>query len=159
MSNNQELADQQIAARLLEIRKAFGLSQKKLAQIVEANQSNVSAALSGKRGVPKVWIYKLISRYTKLNEKWIWTGEGEMLNDINTQGASSSDPMLIMDVQALKESNGRQLSKDEMERMLARMAFRIEELEEWKREMENWKNEIIVYLMEEGRRQKGLDRG
>jgi predicted transcriptional regulator len=144
MLNSQEDINTEIAARLLKIRHEFNLSQKKLAQIVEASQSNVSSALAGKRGIPKVWIFKIISRYTKLNEDWIWTGNGEMLKYIPEE--KKSGEMLVME-DMTKYSNGRQLKKDEMEKMLARMAFRIEELEEWRREMEEWKKEVLSHLM------------
>ncbi len=119
------------ANRLNQLRKKINLSQRSMAQLVGANQGNTSTVLSGKRKIPDLWIYKLKEKYVQINTDWIWTGEGEMLMTAQ-RGDMNSPPIVSMGDYV----PGRSLKKEQLERLVLQLLYRVEELEAWKRDVE-----------------------
>jgi len=156
--------------RLKEFYKQLNLTQEQLGQIVKADQTNISGAVTGARKIQSVWIYRLKEKYINFNENWLWTGEGEMFTG-ETSEKNVEEGIMVEESSRL--SNGRPLKKEELEKMLLRLTYRMDEMEEWKRqadayiakierdiqELEEWKRQAIVELMEEGRVKKGLKGG
>ena len=140
---SQKLIEQ--GNRLETVRRHFNLSQKALSQIVEANQTGVSVVIGGKRKIPRYWLVKLEQKYTQLNIDWLVSGQGDMLKDIKSNDGGGTGPASTLEILPSKEGNGRTLTNDEMERMMARMAFRIEELEDWKMAQEEWRQEMEMW--------------
>lgn len=91
--------------------------------MVNVQPSNVSEALAGKRPIPEVWIFKIISNLPKIDNQWLRTGEGEMLQ-------KQSLPGLVSEEKSPVYGNGKSLTPDEMEKMLARLSYRVGELTE-----------------------------
>jgi len=63
--------------RIIEARKALGLTQQKFADNLKISQTNASALERNFHGVPDRTI-KLICFTYGVNENWLKTGEGEM---------------------------------------------------------------------------------
>lgn len=131
MNDYQIDTRKEIGYRLNAFRKSMGISQKELAQLVNANQGNVSNVINGLRDMPKIWTYKLREKYARLNEEWIYTGEGDMLKSENKQEYK----YLIFEDPA-QYLPSKDLSRKELERMVMHLWYRVGELEAWRREME-----------------------
>lgn len=122
MTQNQNVEFAELGNRLNEIRRHFRLSQKKLAQLVEGNQSGVSSVLSGKRKIPRIWYIQLGNKYPQLNINWLRTGEGEMLLS-NTPEESSPRPSAESSIKF-----NAALTRDDMERLILRLNLQVQEL-------------------------------
>lgn len=133
MVENQENKKVEQGARFDQLITFLRIKQTALAQLVGTKQPSISHAISGKTGIPKVWLYKLREKYRNINEDWIWTGEGEML--IPIKGDENMPQILAME-DLVNYMPGRPLKKEEMERLVLRLVYRVEELEAWKREVE-----------------------
>lgn len=88
--------------RIKEIRKSLGLSQKDFGDQIGVKQGSVAAYESGAR-VPLDAIITSICRTFSVNERWLRTGEGNMmipkeldkqLDEILEQIASSEDELI-----------------------------------------------------------------
>ena len=66
-----------LSQRIIEIRKALGLTQVEFADDLKISQSHVGALEKGTRKIPER-IIKLICFTYSVNESWIKTGKGEM---------------------------------------------------------------------------------
>lgn len=73
---------------------------------------------------------------------WFEHGLGSSLKSNVGEG---SGPPSTIEILPSKEGNGHTLTNDEMERMMARRAFRIEELEDWKTAQEEWRQEMEMW--------------
>ena len=56
------------------------LSDGEFADKINVGRSQLSEAMSGKRKVSERYILKLLMKFPEINEEWLRTGEGEMLN-------------------------------------------------------------------------------
>lgn len=56
-----------------------------------SNKSSFSQVLNGKKTIPESFIKRLCSLHEKLNEHWILTGKGDMLNENNTDKLTHSE--------------------------------------------------------------------
>jgi hypothetical protein len=125
--------------RLEEIRLHFGFTQKEFTLLFEGNQGNYSNIISGKRPLPEIWIYKLKEKYVNLNEDWVFTGEGTMFNESDNKGKydllESVDYYKVGEPELLSEAM-KKLSLPELQRMVLRLVYRVEELERRVRQLE-----------------------
>lgn len=170
MAESQKDVKVERGARLKVFYKAVGLTQTKLAQLVGADQTAISMAVDGKRNVQRVWLYRLKEKYNSFNDEWLWTGEGEMFTG-ETSEKNVEEGIMVEESSRL--SNGRPLKKEELEKMLLRLTYRMDEMEEWKRqadayiarmereiqELEQWKNKATVALIEGRKRKDGIGEG
>jgi len=69
--------DTGINQRIIEARKALGLTQQKFAENLKISQTHASALERNFRGIPERTI-KLICFTYGVSESWLKTGEGEM---------------------------------------------------------------------------------
>lgn len=67
--------------RIKEIREHFGLSQRKFAKRIGIAGSTVAMFESGSRTMKDIHIKRIVSEFM-VNELWLRTGEGEMLESI-----------------------------------------------------------------------------
>lgn len=135
MTANQEDKKIEQGARFDQLITFLRLKQNVLAQLVGTKQPSISHAITGKTGIPKVWLYKLKQKYRNINEDWIWTGEGEMLM-VSSNSIEGTTPMVAMD-DSSHYTPGRPLKKDELERLVLRLMYRVNELESWKQDIED----------------------
>lgn len=150
MNDYQDDTKNKIGERLNAFRKEMGLSQKELAQLVEANQGNVSNVIKGIRAMPKIWTYKLKEKYARLNDDWIITGNGQMLiSEILVNNFSLKDPIpsgTISEPFELYSGNARELTRKELERMVLHLSYRVGVLEEKVAGLEDAKREAISMM-------------
>ena len=151
MAENQEDKRIDQGARFYILITSLGIKQKILAELVGTKQPSISAAIKGRTGIPKTWLYKLMQKYRNINDDWIWTGQGEMLLEMKKTGEGSSDKVIGDTYHEANEdlnrySNGRSLKKDEVEMMLAmiaRLNYRVDELEG---EIGRMRQELVDHL-------------
>lgn len=141
---NQSNINKEKCYRFDEIRKELGLSQKAMAEIVGANQGNYSSVMSGKRNLPDVWTYRLKEKYVQVNDMWVLSGEGEMFLTSKNEGPFLSEP-------DSGYGNAKELTKKELEKLVLHLSYRVTVLEEWKKDMEEWKREAIS-MVERGKK-------
>ena len=114
-----QLTDTEILEKLL---KYTNLSQKDFAKVIGGHQPVLSKIKKGEREFSKDILVAIAKCYPEISVTWLLMGEGEMLmpeeNDV------------------LNYIPGRPLKEDEMERLVLRLVYRVEELEAWKKEME-----------------------
>ncbi len=147
MSENQDIKRKEQGARFSILIERLGTNQVSLAQLVGTKQPSISQAIKGKTGIPKIWLYRMREKYRNINEDWLWTGDGEMLTveqiEYDNKDLLAMEPMI-------NYSNGKALKKEEIEKMLARMIYRIGELEDeqkrFREEMESMRRELVEYL-------------
>lgn len=56
------------------------LSDGEFADKIDVGRSQLSEVMSGKRKVSERYILKLLTKFPEISEKWLRTGEGDMLN-------------------------------------------------------------------------------
>ena len=66
------------------------LNQAELAQIAGINRTQFSELVTGKRKLSDKAIHKIASSFPEINEKWLLTGEGEMLKNTSAVAESHS---------------------------------------------------------------------
>ena len=67
----------EVGQRIIEIRKAIGLTQKEFAKDIKISQTHISALELNTRTIHER-IIKMICFTYGVNEKWLKTGEGEI---------------------------------------------------------------------------------
>lgn len=71
-----------IAARLKELRKALHLTQAEFAKRIGSTQNNLTCYETGRRN-PSAAVFHSISREFNANEDWLRTGNGDMFNPMS----------------------------------------------------------------------------
>ena len=71
--------------RLKEIRNYFQLSQREFASKINISQSSLAMFEAGSRKIKDIHINRIISEFP-INEHWLRTGEGKMLNELSQKG-------------------------------------------------------------------------
>ena len=66
------------------------LNQAELAQIAGISRTQFSELVTGKRKISDKAIHKIASSFSEINEKWLLTGEGEMLKNTSAVAESHS---------------------------------------------------------------------
>lgn len=66
------------------------LNQAELAQIAGISRTQFSELVTGKRKISDKAIHKIASSFPEINEKWLLTGEGEMLKNTSAVAESHS---------------------------------------------------------------------
>ena len=66
------------------------LNQAELAQIAGISRTQFSELVTGKRRISDKAIHKIASSFPEINEKWLLTGEGEMLKNTSAVAESHS---------------------------------------------------------------------
>lgn len=90
MSNNcPENINLLIGSRIMQIIKDFNLNKTSFAKKLKISQGYVSEITTGKKNIPP-YLIRLISLTFNINEHWLLTGEGEMLERKPTTETPSS---------------------------------------------------------------------
>ena len=71
-----------VNGRLKAARLEAGLSQEETAKLVGLSKGGISQMEQGKRQVSKRHV-RMMALMLRINERWIWTGEGEKLMNFN----------------------------------------------------------------------------
>lgn len=83
---NQRLKE--IVDELKNQRKVYSYAD--FARIVDIPRGDLSQMMSGKRKVSKRCVSNLLANFPEINDKWILTGEGEMLKDYSANSNEHS---------------------------------------------------------------------
>lgn len=89
-------------------------TQKDLGKILGyTNESSFSQIINGKVEIPKNFISKLKNLIPNLNEQWLLTGEGEMLNASKPLSSDSNTPSVssLIDIIRSQQETIRSLSE------------------------------------------------
>lgn len=71
-----------VNTRLLEVLKYKNISANALSKMLKMPQTTVNNYVSGKRKISFELIKKVLEVFPEINEKWLLTGEGMMLNSV-----------------------------------------------------------------------------
>ena len=74
--------------RIKELMYLFRLNQSEFAERIGVTQSNFSAILNGKRPCGDSIVNKILLSFEQVGDKWLLTGEGEMLKNNNSIGTA-----------------------------------------------------------------------
>lgn len=78
------------------------LSDGEFATEVGIGKSQLSEVMTGKRNVSEKYIRKMRTRFPEINEEWLRTGEGEMLNN---HSAVAENHSISIAGEEIKENN------------------------------------------------------
>ena len=92
----------EIADQLKIQRKVYTYAD--LARVLDVPRGDLSQMMSGKRKVSKRCVSNLLATFPEINEKWLMTGEGEMLK--NTSAIAENHSISIAG-EEIKENNIR----------------------------------------------------
>lgn len=110
------------------------LNQAELAQIAGISRTQFSELVTGKRKISDKAIHKIASSFPEINEDWLLTGEGDMLNYVDNstvladnhstavngyQNIVNSDPIIAKLIDEL--SAQRKLTESAQEALLTAM--------------------------------------
>lgn len=112
--------------------KKLGLNQTKVAEIVGTKQASISQCINGKIGLPEKWVLRLVEHYSKTNKMYLLKGEGEMFlpeKDNQKYNLLSDAEYERVEEPGLTAEVVRELSREELQTMLLRLVYRVEELE------------------------------
>lgn len=73
-----EQVDLMRGARFEKLLRMLDFNGKTFASEIKVSQSLISQIITGKRGISKLILEKLTSRYSDVNIHWLYTGDGEM---------------------------------------------------------------------------------
>lgn len=144
MSDNQNIKWKEQGARFAKLLDTLGLKQTIVAELVGSKQPTISHSLNGKIGVPERWIYRLSEKYSEINRDWVYTGDGEMFLSDKKDENIINDPGVLY-------GNAKELTRKELEKLVLHLSYRVTVLEEWKKDMEEWKREAIS-MVERGKK-------
>lgn len=114
----------EIAGRLNEMLKAYGLNQANVAKKLDMHTSTISNYYSGKKDASLRFLMALLKQYPDLSADWLMKGEGEM-NKKKEEVKSESYEELEDEIISLRgELKGLQSAYD---RLLDRMSGRTNE--------------------------------
>ncbi len=124
----------EIGERFKQLYKKLGLTQLQLAEIIDSEQEAISMAVTGKRYVQEVWLYKLREKYNTINIEWVLTGEPPMFftRIILPEGdypLLSAGGAGIAEEPSMRLELTRELDKEELQKLVLRLVYRVEELE------------------------------
>lgn len=110
----------------------LGLNQVAAAKIVGTQQASISKCINGKIGLPEKWVLRLVEHYSKTNKMYLMKGEGEMFlpdKDSKRYNSISDAEYERVEEPGLTAEVIKELSLAELQRMLMRLVYRVEELE------------------------------
>lgn len=93
-------------------------SDADFARIVDIPRGDLSQMMSGKRKVSKRCVSNLLANFPEINEDWLRTGEGEMLNT----SASASNHSIAIAGEEIKENSINVNTDDTIARLIAEVA-------------------------------------
>ena len=86
-----------ISDRIALFAKYKNMSIRSLEQTIGASNGLISKAISKNTDISSQWVTNILIAYPEINSTWLLTGEGEMINNIETQRKilqkSMSEPM------------------------------------------------------------------
>lgn len=112
---NQRLKE--IVDELKNQRKVYSYAD--FARIVDIPRGDLSQMMSGKRKVSKRCVSNLLANFPEINDKWILTGEGEMLKDYS---ANSNDHSVSIAGTEIKENKINVNADETIARLIAEVA-------------------------------------
>ena len=98
------------------------LSQREFAEMLGIKPSSISEMLTGKRTISEKTIHKIASTFPQVNEGWLLSGEGKMLNaESNLEAVPAATPtnvtiqadawQLIMDQHEMLKARDKQVEE------------------------------------------------
>ena len=133
--NEQQLIEQ--GDRLKKIRKYFKVNQQELAKILKTKQSFISNIENGKKGLSRNLLTKISNVYPEINQNWLLTGEGEMIQENNSANIVQSTPNHVHPSNDFvhpiehSEANDRQEPYSDKDEEIAYLRRRIRRLEQF----------------------------
>lgn len=88
------------------------------ARIINVEKAEFSRIMSGKRQVSQRCVENLLANFPEINEEWLRTGEGEMLNT----SASASNHSIAIAGEEIKENSINVNTDDTIARLIAEVA-------------------------------------
>lgn len=112
--------------------KKLGLNQTKVAEIVGTKQASISQCINGKIGLPEKWVLRLVEYYSKTNKAYLLKGEGEMF--IEEKDSKRYNLLADAEYERVEEPGlpaevVRELTREELQTLLLRLVYRVEDLE------------------------------
>lgn len=116
-------------------------SNREIAERMGYNPSMVSQVITGRSAVTQKFVRSLSSVCSRISYDWIWTGEGDMLREVQSSGALPAERLSELDRFSFIMSDMAQLMKNfssvvgplerkvaELERMIAEQNNTIDQL-------------------------------
>lgn len=109
-----------IIERISQLIKAKGITPHKFEVSIGASNSMVSRAIRNNTDITSEWLVKIISTYPEVSEKWLLTGEGEMMDIDNHDMDKDVDNQTTLEM-AIREI-------DEQRKLVAKAQEQIDRL-------------------------------